>query len=174
MNESTALGRSGLGRICQMSRDAHVLKYIPLAALRPHPICRRSRRFLHKLGAKETPPAAAPALAGSLAPPTPGGSRRNSPWRAQTLTRQFPPAAGCTRRYRRGRLLPARLRHCRRAVVPSLRAPHPETMTHRPLLTPRPGTRSTPRAMAKPSPQGFPLLQRRAQPAAGGNCRVDV
>ena len=34
-------------------------------------------------------PAAAPALAGALAPPASGGSRRNSPWRAQTSTRQF-------------------------------------------------------------------------------------
>ena len=49
---------------------------------------------------KETPPAAAPARAGALAPPEPGGSRRNSPSRAQTSTRQFPPAlaAGCARR----------------------------------------------------------------------------
>ena len=34
-------------------------------------------------------PAAAPARAGALAPPASGGSRRNSPWRAQTSTRQF-------------------------------------------------------------------------------------
>jgi len=52
---------------------------------------------------KETPPAAAPAIADALAPPTAGGSRRNSPSRAQTSTRQFPPAAGCTRRCRRGK-----------------------------------------------------------------------
>ena len=52
---------------------------------------------------KEAPPAAAPATADALAPPTAGGSRRNSPWRAQTSTRQFPPAAGCTRRCRRGK-----------------------------------------------------------------------
>ena len=74
---------------------------------------------------KETPPAAAPARAGALAPPEPGGSRRNSPSRAQTSTRQFPPAAGCARRYRRGRLLPARLRHCRRRALPLSRARHP-------------------------------------------------
>ena len=123
-NKSTALGSSGLGG----ARDAHVLEYIPLAALRPHPICRRSRRFLHKPGAKETSPAAAPARAGALAPPASGGSRRNSPWRAQTSTRQFPPAAGCARRCRRGRPLPARLGHCRRVVVPSFMARHSHTI----------------------------------------------
>ena len=52
---------------------------------------------------KETPPAAAPALAGALAPPASGGSRRNSPWRAQTSTRQFPPATRSSRRCRRGK-----------------------------------------------------------------------
>ena len=45
-------------------------------------------------------PAAAPVLAGALAPPTPGGSRRNSPWRAPDID-ATPPAAGCTRRCRR-------------------------------------------------------------------------
>ena len=52
---------------------------------------------------KEAPPAAAPALAGALAPPASGGSRRNSPWRAQTSTRQFPPATRSSRRCRRGK-----------------------------------------------------------------------
>ena len=81
---------------------------------------RRASSFLvaTKKGGKEAPPAAAPALAGALAAPTPGGSRRNSPWRAQTSTRQFPPATRSSRHCRRGKLLPARLRHCRQVVVP--------------------------------------------------------
>ena len=91
---------------------------------------RRASSFLvaTKKGGKEAPPAAAPALAGSLAPPASDGSRRNSPSRAQTSTRQFPPAAGCARRCRRGRPLPARLRHCRRRVAPSFRARHSDTI----------------------------------------------
>ena len=70
-------------------------------------------------------PCRSAGFAGALAPPASGGSRRNSPWRAQTSTRQFPPAAGCARRRRRGKPPPARLRHCRRRALPLSRARHP-------------------------------------------------
>ena len=51
-----------------------------------------------KKDGKERPLAAAPASPVPSLRPRSGGSRRNSPWRAQTSTRQSLPAAGCTRR----------------------------------------------------------------------------
>ena len=81
-------------------RFSGCLRSAPVGRVSP----RRATSFLvaTKKGGKKRPPAAAPARAGALAAPTPGGSRRNSPWRAQTSTRQFPPAAGCTRRTAEG------------------------------------------------------------------------
>ena len=104
---------------------------------------------------KETPPAAAPALAGALAPPTAGGSRRNSPSRAQTSTRQFPPAAGCARRCRRGRPLPARLRHRRQRALPLSRARHSDAIR-------RPGAGR--RSPSNPLEQPIELIRRRPIP----------
>ena len=62
-----------------------------LAGSRPagdHLSCGDKERWI------KAPPAATPAPVPSLHPP--GGSRRNSPSRAPTSTRQFPPAAGCS------------------------------------------------------------------------------
>ena len=74
------------------------------------------------------------------------GRRRNggSPSRAQTSTRQFPPAAGCARRCR-GKALPARFRHCRHRAEPmfalslSVRHLRPGCGIRKRLVTPATG-----------------------------------
>ena len=122
VNKSTVrLARSAGG-----ARDA--IMSIPLAALRPHPICRRSRRFLPSVGAKETPlPQRRSSPVTLRRRPRPTGRVETRPAGNQTSTRQFPPAAAALGAAE-GRPLPARLGHCRRVVVPSFMARHSHTI----------------------------------------------
>ena len=76
---------------------------------------------------KEAPPAAAPASPVPSLHPRPAGRVVTRP-AGSDIDATIPAGRGLRSALQKGKALPARLRHCRRAVVPSFRARHPGTI----------------------------------------------
>ena len=97
-----------------------VFMFASMACFRLTVIGRVSPRDLLSCGDKErwikNAPAAAPVLPVPRSP-TPGGRVETRP-HGPDIDATIPAGRGCARRCRRGRPLPARLRHCRQVVVP--------------------------------------------------------